>query len=157
MLKSDNETNLEYSFPRWKYKTLQILLMIPSTYFTPRGIQCPEYLNISLIAFANNFRRNACVLSLLLLLLFSRSVVSDCSTPGFPILYHLPELAQTRVHWVGDAIEPSHPLSSPSPPPTFNLSQHQGLFQWGSSLYQVAKVLEPQHQSFQWIFRTDFL
>ena len=51
----------------------------------------------------------------------------DCSTPGFPVLHHLPELPQTHAHWVGDAIQPSHPLSSPSPP-TFNLSQHQGLF-----------------------------
>ena len=82
----------------------------------------------------------------------------DCSTPGFPIHHHLPELAQTHVHQVGDAIQPSHPLSSPSPP-AFTLSQHQGLFQWVSSLYQVAKVLQLQlqHQSFQWIFRTDFL
>ena len=81
----------------------------------------------------------------------------DCSTPGFPVLHHLPELAQTRVHWVGDAIWPSHPLLSPSPS-AFNLSQHQDLFQWVSSSHQVTKVLEfqPQHQSFQWIFRTDF-
>ena len=70
----------------------------------------------------------------------------------------LPEFAQTHVHWVGDAIQPSHPLSSPSPP-SFNLSQHQGLFQWLSSLHHVAKVLafQLQHQSFQWIFRTDLL
>ena len=66
-------------------------------------------------------------------LLFSHSVVSlcdpmDCSTPGFPLLHHLPGLAQTHVHWVSDAIQPSHPLTSPSPP-AFNLSQHQGLFQ----------------------------
>jgi len=61
----------------------------------------------------------------------------DCSTPGFPVLHHLPELAQTHVHWVGDAIQPSHPLSSPSP--AFNLSQHQGLFQWVSSSHQVTK------------------
>ena len=62
------------------------------------------------------------------------------------------------VHWVGDAIQPYHPLSSPSPPAP-NLSQHQGLFQWVSSSHQVAKVLEfqLQHQSFQWTFRTDFL
>ena len=59
-----------------------------------------------------------------------------CSTPGFPVLHHLPEFAQTHVHWVGDAIQPPHPLSSPSPP-TFKLSQHQGLFQWVSSLHQV--------------------
>ena len=82
----------------------------------------------------------------------------DCSTPGFPVHYQLPELTQTHIHWVSDPIQPSHPLSSPSPP-AFNLSQHQGLFQWVSSSHQVAKVLAFQHQyqSFQWIFRTDFL
>ena len=82
----------------------------------------------------------------------------NCNTPGFPVLHHLPELAQTHVHRVGDAIQPSHPLSSPSPP-AFNLSQHQSLLQWVSSLHQMAKILEfqLQHQSFQWIFRTDFL
>ena len=70
----------------------------------------------------------------------------DCSIPGFPVHHYLPEFAQTHVHWVSDAIQPSHPLSSPSPP-TFNLSQHQGLFQWVSSLPQMAKVLEFQLQS----------
>ena len=82
---------------------------------------------------------------------------TDCSMPGLPVHHQLPELAQTHVHQVGDAIQPSHPLSSPSPP-ALNLSQHQGLFQVSSS-HQVAKVLELQlqHQSFQWIFRTDFL
>ena len=81
----------------------------------------------------------------------------DCSTPGFPVHHQLPELAQTHVHWVGDAIQPSHPQLFPSP--AFNLSQHQSLFQWVSSLHQVAKVLkfQLQHQSFQWRFRTDFL
>ena len=82
----------------------------------------------------------------------------ECSTPGFPVLHHLPEFAQTHVHWVGDAIQLSHPLSSPSPP-ALNLSQHQGLFQWVGSLHQVAKHLglsQFQHQSFQWIFRVDF-
>ena len=78
------------------------------------------------------------------------------SMPGLPVHHQLPEFTQTHVHWVGDAIQPSHPLSSPSPP-AFSLSQHQGLFQWVSSLHQVAKVLELQHQSFQWIFRSDFL
>ena len=53
----------------------------------------------------------------------------DCSMPGIPVLHQLLELAQTHVHWVGDALQPSHPLLSPSPP-AFNLSQHQGLFQW---------------------------
>ena len=82
----------------------------------------------------------------------------DCSTPGLPVHHQLPELTQTHVHWVGDAIQPSHPLSSPSPP-AFNLSQDQGLFQWFDFSHQVAKVLELQlqHQSFQWIFRVDFL
>ena len=64
----------------------------------------------------------------------------DCSTPGFPVHHQLPEMTQTHVHWVGDAIQPSHPLLSPSPP-TFNHSQHQGLFKWVSSWHQVAKVL----------------
>ena len=94
---------------------------------------------------------------------FSRSVVSDScdpmnhSTPGLPVHHQLPESTQTHVHRVGDAIQLSYPLSSPSPP-VLNLSQHQGLFQWVSSLHQVAKVLEfqLQHQSFQWIFRVDF-
>ena len=82
----------------------------------------------------------------------------DCGTPGFPVHHQLPELTQTHVHWIGDARQPSQPLSPPSPP-TFNLSQDQGLFQWISSSHQVAKVLEfqLQHQSFQWIFRTRFL
>ena len=82
----------------------------------------------------------------------------DCNTPGFPVHHQLPEFTQTHIHWVGNAIQPSHPLSSPSPP-AFNLSQNQGLSQWGSSSHQVAKVLEfqLQHQSFRWIFRTDFL
>ena len=82
----------------------------------------------------------------------------DCSTPGFPVHQQLPELTQSPVHQVSDAIQPSHPLLSPSPP-TFNLSQHQGLFQWVSNLHQVNKALEfqLQHLSFQWIFRTDFL
>ena len=81
----------------------------------------------------------------------------DCSTPGFPVHHQLPEHAQTHVHRVGDTIQPSHPLSAPSPP-AFSLSQHQGLFQWVRSSHQVAQVLELQllHQSFQGTFRTDF-
>ena len=81
----------------------------------------------------------------------------DCSTPGLPVHHQLTESTQTHVHWVGDAIQPSHPLSSPSPP-AFNRSQQQGLFTWVSSSHQAAKVLEfqLQCQSFQWILRTDF-
>ena len=96
-----------------------------------------------------------------------RSVTQSCptlcdpmnrSTPGLPVLNQLPEFTQTHVHRVSDAIQPSHPLLSPSPPAP-NPSQHQRLFKWVSSLYQVAKVLEfqLQHQSFQWTPRTDLL
>ena len=82
----------------------------------------------------------------------------DCSTPGFPVHHQLPELTQTHVHWVSDAIQPSHPLTSTSPP-AFDLPQHQCLFWWISSSHQVAKELDfqLQHESFQWTFRTDFL
>ena len=81
-----------------------------------------------------------------------------CNMPGFPVQHQLPEHAQIHVHRVGDDIQPSHSLSFPSSP-AFNLSQHQGVFQWVSSSHQVAEVLEfqLQHQYFQWIFRTDFL
>ena len=98
---------------------------------------------------------------LILRLLFSCSVVSDSLPPHGRLLsrlHRLLELAQTHVHWVGDASQPSHLLLSPFPP-IFNLSQNQGLFQWVSSLHQTAKILEfqLQHQSFQCIFRNDFL
>ena len=80
------------------------------------------------------------------------------STPGLPVHHKLPEITQTHFHWVGDAIQPSHPLSSPSPPAP-SPSQHQGLFQWVNSSHEMAKVLEfwLQHQSFQWTPRTDLL
>ena len=74
----------------------------------------------------------------------SRPILCDpmgCCTPGLPVLHQLPEFTQTHVHWVSDAIQPSHLLSSPSPP-AFGLSQHQGLFKWVSSSHQVDKVLE---------------
>ena len=95
---------------------------------------------------------------------FSCSVVSDSLLPhGLqharpPCPSPTPEFTQTNVHWVCDAIQPSHPLSSPSPP-AYSLSQHQGLFKWVSSLHQVVKVLEfeLQPQSFQWTLRTDLL
>ena len=81
----------------------------------------------------------------------------DCSKLGFSVHHQLLELAQTHVRQVSDTIQTSHRLSSLSPP-AFNLSQHQGLFQWANPSHQVAKVLEfqLQHQSFQWIFRVDF-
>ena len=82
----------------------------------------------------------------------------NLSTPGLPVHHQLLESPQTHVHWVSDAVQPCHPLSPPSSL-ALDLSQHQGLFQWVGSSYQVTKVLEPQlqHQSFQWIFRVDFL
>ena len=82
----------------------------------------------------------------------------DCSTPGFLAHHQLSEFTQTHVHWVGDAIQPSHPLSSPSPlaPSPF---QHHGLFRWVSCSHQVAKVFQfqLQHQAFRWTPRTDLL
>ena len=82
----------------------------------------------------------------------------NCSTPSLPVHHQLPEFTQTLVHWVGDAIQTSHPLSSPSHPAP-NPSQHQGLSQWVNSSNEVAKVLEfqLQRQSFQWRSRTDLL
>ena len=77
----------------------------------------------------------------------------NCSTPSIPVLHYLPEFAQTRVHWVGDAIQQSHPLSPPSPP-AFTLSLYQGLLEWVSCSHQVAKVFELQHQSLQWIVKS---
>ena len=81
----------------------------------------------------------------------------DCSSAGLPIHYQLPEFTQTHVHWVSDAIQPSHPLSSPSPP-TFKLSQHQGLFKWVILCIRWPKYwFQLQYQFFQRIFRNDFL
>ena len=107
-------------------------------------------------AFMKNY---SCLNFCAFLLFFFSSVTQSCptlcdpmnrSTPGLPIHHQLPEFTQTHIHRVSDAIQPSHPLSSPfSPAP--NPSQHQGLFQWVNSSYEVAKVLEfqLQHQSFQ--------
>ena len=97
-------------------------------------------------------------------LLFCPLVMSDSlqpiaySMPGFPVLYHLLEFAQTYFHWVGDAIQPSCPVSSSSPS-AFYLSRHQSLFQWVSSLHQLFTSVQLQlhHQFFQWIFRIDLL
>ena len=94
---------------------------------------------------------------------FIHSAMSDSLRPHgqqharLPVHHKLPEIAQTHVPPVGDAIQPSHPPPFPSPS-AFNLSQHQGLFQWAVSSHQVAKsiAVQLQHQSFQWIFRTDF-
>ena len=125
--------------------SLTVVQMPPSHPFLPR---------LSLLSFSlwshPLFQHPLCIQDLGSVQL-SHSVVSDsatpmdCSTPGFPVHHQLPQLAQTHVYWVGDAIQPSHLLSSPSPP-AFSLSQHPGLFQWVSALHQVAKVLELQLQ-----------
>ena len=82
----------------------------------------------------------------------------NCSRPGLPVCHQLPEFTYTHVHRVGDAVQPSHPLSSPSPPAP-NPFQRQDLFKWVNTSHEVAKVLEfqLQHQSFQWTPRTDLL
>ena len=105
----------------------------------------------------NFFSRQVSSVSLVAQLCLTLCDPMDCSMPGFPVLHSLPEFAQTHVHCISDAMQPSHPLSSPSP--ALDLSQHQGLLQWVGSSHQVAKVFSVllQHQSFQWIFRTDFL
>ena len=103
-----------------------------------------------------NVNRNCCCLVTKSCLTLCNPM--DCSMAVLPVLHHLQEFAQVHVHWIGDAIQPSHPLSPSSP--AFNLSQHRGLFQWVSSSHQAARVLEIQlqlqHQSFQWVFRVDF-
>ena len=119
------------------------------------SVPCPHHASeISIPFFYQHFGQSHSG-DRMLLLFFSHSVMSDClqphglPTPGFPVLHYLPEFAQTHIHQVGDAIQPSPPLLSPSPP-AFNLFQHQGLFKVVSSSHQVAKVLEfqLQHQSF---------
>ena len=122
--------------------------------------QKPLYPNLCLIRF-NQWQQK--IFSEIQFSSFSQSCPTlcdpmNCSKPGLPVYHNLPEFTQTHIHRGGDAIQPSHPLSFLSPP-VLNLSQLQGLFKWVSSSHQVAKVLEfqLQHQSFQWITRTDLL
>ena len=160
---------MAYSTPgftvSWSLFTfMSIVLMVPSSHL----ILCHPLLFLRLIfpsiwVFSNKSAHHIAAAAAAKLLQSCPTLCdpTDCSTPGSPVLYYLPELAPTYVHWVGDAIPPSYSLLPPSPSPSpsaFNLFQHQGLFQWIVSSNQVAKVLELpiQHQSFQWIFRTDF-
>ena len=137
-------------------------LVLSSTFSTFRGALCHQFKSPLIVIWGTKGWLFIGVYSLCTSIQFSRSV-SDSVIPwtealwGLPVHHQLLEFTQTHVHWVGDAIQPSNPLPSPSPP-TLNLSHHQGLFKWVSSSHQVAKVLEfwLQHQSFQWIFRTDF-
>jgi len=125
------------------------------------------FLSSILLIRVNLFYKNILdLLQSLNIFLFS-SVAQSCPTlcnpinhsrPGLPVHHQLPEFTQTHAHWVGDAIQPSHPLSSPSPPAP-NPSQHQSLFQGVNSSHQVAKILvfQLQDQSLQWTPRTDLL
>ena len=160
------------------------LLLLPSVFprikvFSNESALCirwPKYWSFSVNISPSNEHPGLISFSLLILhqkmlntlhscsIQFSHSAMSTLcalmnrSTPGLPVHHQLLESTQTRVHWVDNAIQPSHRLSSPSPP-ALNLFQHQGLFQWVSSSCQVAKVLEfqLQHQSFHWTPRTDLL
>ena len=151
------------------YAWLKMAFSIKGSFIFPFTICIPFlfFLQLHLLEFSVWWWKELMIWYIFALFLIFSSVTQLClapcdpmdfSTPGFAVHHQLPELAQTHVHWVGDVIKSSHPLSFPSPP-AFSPSQHQGLFQWVSSLHQVAKVLEfqLQNQSFQWIFRTDFL
>ena len=147
--------NYDYSFRSWKWKEVDYCLeplkgvaALPTLWFQ----SSETYLGLLTFMTRRQF--------------FSCWVAQSCPTlcdpiqwsmPGFPVLHHLPELTKTHVQWVSDAIQPSCPVS----PFCLCLQSfhHQGLFWWVESSHQVAKVLELQlqHQSFQWIFRNDFL
>ena len=122
-----------------------------------------KYYTIPLIIWAATCYNSSCYVLSVQFSWVAQSCPTLCdpmnrSTPGLSVYHQLSEFTQTHVHWVSDAIQPSHPLLCLSPP-AFNLSQHQGLFKRVSSSHQVAKILEFQlpHQSFQWTPRTDFL
>ena len=120
------------SFYHVSFKTTKILLLLGSTGTSifEKWFFCFCFFFFSILYFSS-----------VQLLHCVRLFVTPYSTPGFPVHHQLPELGWSHVHQVGDAIQPSHPLSSPFSP-AFSLSQHHGLFQWVSSLHQVAKVLE---------------
>ena len=131
MLRKQGQASI-FSFPLWSNVSVLVLIQV----YTSVAIQRHHLCDLAPLDSFSSVQ-------------FSHSVVSDSlrpherSTPGLPVHHQLPESTQTHVHWVGDAIQPSHPLSSPSPP-ALNLSQHQGLFKWVSSSHQVVKVLEFQ-------------
>ena len=130
------------------YRSPQVFVL---SFLSIQSVCLSSYLSVMISAYSSEKWENS---RLIMSLQFSSVAqlcltlwdLTDCSTSGFPVHHQLPELAQTHVHQVSDAIQPSHPLSSPSPP-AFNLPQHQGLFQWVRSSHQVAEVLELQHQS----------
>ena len=140
---------IEVNFPQFRNGWNFALCYACSVTFKKR---CPVCNSGNCVNFFNNAKFNLfCICHIFCLcdIQFS-SVTQSCltlcdpmnrTTPGLPVHHQLPKFTQTHVHRLGDAIQPSHPLSSPSPP-ALNLSQHQGLFQWVSSSHQVAKVLE---------------
>ena len=139
-----------WTLPNSFYKAIVILLPKPEKKKIPKR---RNYQTITLINIAAN-----------ILIVVHCSVMKSCPTlcnclgcsmRDFLVIHYLYEFAQTHVHWVSDAIQPSHPLSTPSPP-ALNLS-HQDLFQWVGCSHQVAKKLKHHHQCLQWIFSIDFL
>ena len=154
-------------FIKLKPPVFYLFISSPSTFVDCWWFYCLH----SLTFFKTSYSWSHTVCSLFRLASFTSvqisSVAQSCPTlydamnhsmPGLLVHHQLPEFTQTHVHRVGDAIQPSHPLSSPSPPAP-NPSQHQGLFQWVNSSHEVAKALEfqLQHQSFQWKPKTDLL
>ena len=136
------------------------IMHFPTWLFSPKSI--PNYGALSKIEIINFYFMFFQTITSVQFSSVAQSYPTLCdpmnhSMPGFPVQNQLLEFTQTHVHRVGDAIQPCHPLSPPSP--ALNLSQHHALFQWVSSSHQVAKVLELrlQHQSLQRILRIDFL
>ena len=130
----------------FKYN-LHVLILCHFCLTTKQILQC---ILISIDKVFFHWTWAVCLLFLVCMLVQFSSVAQWCptlwdlmkrNTSGLPVHHQLPEFTQTHIHWVRDAIQPSHPPSSPSPP-ALNLSQHQGLFKWVSSLNQVAKILE---------------
>ena len=168
----------ESSWPRYWTQVLYISPLLAGGFFitnTAWGVLINTLLPIQIIlnliiynpqikTYIHKITRKTMIYLFVKIKSVSRSVVSDSLQPhewqhaSLPVHPRFLEFTQTHVHWVSDAIQPSHPLSFPSPP-AYNLSQHQGLFKWLSYSHQVDKILELQlqHQSFQWTPRTDFL
>ena len=134
------------------FMSKSVLSMFPSKSFIVSGLTFRSLIHFEFIFVYDVRKGSHFILLYTSSVQFTCSVVSNSlwpmnrSTPGLPVHHQLPEFTQTHIHWVGGAIQPSHPLSSPSPP-ALNLSQHQALFKWVSSSHQVAKVLEFQLQN----------
>ena len=160
--KYELKTKLSFSVEMWLFFSSRLSMTLYKSWF----ISLKKYLNIYLFRCTRSYLHMGSSIFIVASVRFSSVAQScptllnpmDCSTPGLLVHHQLLEFTQTHICWVGDAIQPSHPLSPPSPP-ALNSSQHQGHLQWVSSSHQVVKVLEfqLQHQSFQWTLRADFL